>query len=74
MDNERSLIERFSLIETKLSDAQLLLNLGKANELPFFIFDLDTESSLFNIRFLLKWLFILLILFFGWDICLNSGL
>ena len=46
MDNERSLIERFSLIETKLSDAQLLLNLGKANELPFFIFDYDPKNEL----------------------------
>ena len=40
MDNERPLLERFSAIESKLSDAHVLLDLGKANELPFFIFDM----------------------------------
>lgn len=46
MDNERSLLERFSAIESKLSDAHVLLDLGKANELPFFIFDYDPKYEL----------------------------
>lgn len=46
MDNERPLLERFSAIESKLSDAHVLLDLGKANELPFFIFDYDPKCEL----------------------------
>ena len=46
MDNERPLIERFAEIEKKLSDAHVLLDLGKANELPFFIFDYDPKNEL----------------------------
>lgn len=46
MDNERPLLERFSAIESKLSDAHVLLDLGKANELPFFIFDYDPKHEL----------------------------
>lgn len=46
MDNERPLLERFSAIESKLSDAHVLLDLGKANELPFFIFDYDPKYEL----------------------------
>ncbi len=46
MDNERPLLERFSAIESKLSDAHVLLDLGKANELPFFIFDYDPKQEL----------------------------
>ena len=38
MENERSLTERFAAIESKLADSKVLLELGKANELPFFIF------------------------------------
>lgn len=46
MDNERPLLERFSAIESKLSDAHVLLDLGKANELPLFIFDYDPKYEL----------------------------
>lgn len=46
MENERSLIERFSSMEQKLSDASVLLRLGKANELNFFIFDYDPKDEL----------------------------
>ena len=46
MENERSLTERFAAIESKLADSKVLLELGKANELPFFIFDYDPKQEL----------------------------
>lgn len=46
MENERSLTERFVAIESKLVDSKVLLELGKANELPFFIFDYDPKQEL----------------------------
>lgn len=46
MENERSLIDRFQVVENKLSDASILLQLGKANELNFFIFDYDPKDEL----------------------------
>ena len=42
MENERSLTERFAAIESKLADSKVLLELGKANELPFFILELKS--------------------------------
>ena len=45
MENERSLTERFAAIESKLADSKVLLELGKANELPFFIFDYDPSNG-----------------------------
>jgi hypothetical protein len=46
MQNERSLNERFLSMEKKMSDASVLLRLGKANELNFFIFDYDPKDEL----------------------------
>jgi hypothetical protein len=46
MENERSLNDRFLSIEKKMSDASVLLKLGKANELNFFIFDYDPKDEL----------------------------
>ena len=46
MENERSLTTRFVEIEKQLSDARILLEKGKANELPFFIFDYDPKDEL----------------------------
>lgn len=46
MANERPINERFLEIERKLADAHILLELGKANELPFFIFDYDPKQEL----------------------------
>lgn len=46
MENERTLTERFVQIEKKLADAHTLLDAGKANELPFFIFDYDPKQEL----------------------------
>ena len=46
MENERSLINRFASMEQKLSDASVLLSLGKANELNFFIFDYSPKDEL----------------------------
>ena len=44
MENERSLTTRFVEIEKQLADARILLEKGKANELPFFIFDYDPKD------------------------------
>jgi len=46
MENERSLTTRFVEIEKQLADARILLEKGKANELPFFIFDYDPKDEL----------------------------
>ena len=46
MENERLLTTRFVEIEKQLSDAHVLLEKGKANELPFFIFDYDPKDEL----------------------------
>ena len=46
MENERPLNERFIELESRMSDAHVLLDLGKANELPFFIFDYDPVEEL----------------------------
>ena len=46
MENERPLNERFIELESRMSDAHVLLDLGKANELPFFIFDYDPADEL----------------------------
>jgi len=46
MENERPLNERFVALEEKMADAHVLLDLGKANELPFFIFDYDPVNEL----------------------------
>jgi len=46
MENERSLNERFLALENDMSDASVLLNKGKANEIPFFIFDYDPKDEL----------------------------
>ncbi len=46
MERERKLIERFLSMEEKLADASVLLNLGKANELNFFIFDYNPKDEL----------------------------
>ena len=46
MENERSLNDRFLSVEKKMSDASVLLKLGKANELNFFIFDYDPKDEL----------------------------
>ena len=46
MENERPLLIRFIEIENQLSDAHILLEKGKANELPFFIFDYDPKDEL----------------------------
>ena len=43
---ERSLNERFLAIEEKMSSAKRLLDLGKANELNFFIFDYDPKDEM----------------------------
>lgn len=43
---ERSLNERFMAIEEKMSSAKRLLDLGKANELNFFIFDYDPKDEM----------------------------
>lgn len=45
MENERSLTTRFVEIEKLLADAHVLLEKGKANELPFFIFDYDPKEE-----------------------------
>ena len=46
MENERSLNERFLALESDMSDASVLLDKGKANEIPFFIFDYDPKDEL----------------------------
>lgn len=46
MLNERPLNERFINLENRMSDAHVLLDLGKANELPFFIFDYNPKDEL----------------------------
>lgn len=46
MEKERSLNERFLALENDMSDASVLLDKGKANEIPFFIFDYDPKDEL----------------------------
>lgn len=46
MEKERSINERFTMLEYDLSDASVLLDKGKANEIPFFIFDYDPKDEL----------------------------
>lgn len=46
MEKERSLNERFSALENDMADASVLLDKGKANEIPFFIFDYDPKDEL----------------------------
>ena len=43
---ERPINERFLSIEKKMNSAKTLLDLGKANELNFFIFDYDPKEEL----------------------------
>jgi hypothetical protein len=46
MQNERPLNERFLDLERDMADASILLEKGKANEIPFFIFDYDPKDEL----------------------------
>lgn len=46
MQNERPLNERFLCLEADMANASVLLEKGKANEIPFFIFDYDPKDEL----------------------------
>lgn len=47
MEKERKLTDRFLDLERDMSSASVLLEKGKANEIPFFIFDYDPKDELF---------------------------
>lgn len=46
MAKERSINQRFLDLERDMSDTSVLLEKGKANEIPFFIFDYDPKDEL----------------------------